>query len=298
LKNKLLITISDINGSKSYKINKVFKKFFSFIIVAGLLLFILTMLFINTLNAQIGDLHNQIDKLSNKEKELLTQAKIYSLNLKEKVNDIKNLSIKLDKIENIIGLKPSKYISETTRVDFAKMTIIDRINALQIIPNGAPIKNYEITSKYGFRIHPVSKKRKLHKGVDFRAKINTPIYATADGVVKFVQNRNIGSFGRIVVISHNYGFETLFAHLNKVNVKVGDVIYKGKLIAKSGNSGRSSGPHLHYEIKYGVKNLNPIHLIKWNFKNYENVFNLEKKVKWNDIFNQIAKHERAIKKQI
>lgn len=102
--------------------------------------------------------------------------------------------------------------------------------------------------------------------------MRTKVYATADGIVSYVQSRDRGGFGRVVKIMHGYGFQTVYAHLNKTEVKLGQVVRKGDLLGLSGNSGRSSGPHLHYEIRYGVKIINPYYFVKWNMKNYEMIF--------------------------
>ena len=130
-----------------------------------------------------------------------------------------------------------------------------------------------------------------------RAKRRTPVYATADGVVKFVQPRNTGNFGRVVKISHNYGFETVYGHLIKTNVKLGDIVKKGDIIALSGNSGRSTGPHLHYEIKYASMVLNPKNFMKWNLKTYETIFSKERRVKWESLINLINSHKKKQEQQ-
>jgi len=212
------------------------------------------------------------------------------------MRDINEISSKLDSIENIIGLKQSPEINELQRVNIAQITLIDRMYMLEIIPSGSPIKNPSISSRFGYRIHPITKKKKFHRGLDFRARVNTPIYAPADGIVKYVQPNNIGSFGRLVVISHGYGFETKFAHLNKTKVKVGDAILKGDMIALSGNSGRSTGAHLHYEIKQGNNSLNPYYFVNWNLKTYESIFKNIKRVKWQSMLLLINKQKQLLNK--
>lgn len=289
MKNRLLITISNSNGTKSFKVHKTVPKLIFIIIIIGLALFFIALLFINSLNSTVA-------KLKQKEQILQTQSKLYSLKIEDKINDIKELSNKLDNIESMIGINTSRYLDEMSRVNSAQITAKERTNILKIIPSASPLKTHEgLTSRFGYRIHPVSKNRKLHKGLDFRAKIGTPIYATADGVAKYVQSKNVGSFGRLITISHNYGFETLFAHLNKTTIKIGDVIYKGDLIGYTGNSGRSSGPHLHYEVKYAVNSLNPKYFVNWDIKNYEYIFKKIKKVPWDYVLNQIKLHEMKFK---
>lgn len=112
-----------------------------------------------------------------------------------------------------------------------------------------------ISDSYGWRIHPFTNKRTFHNGLDLGNKTGTPIYATADGTVKKIQKLKL--MGNFVVVSHRFGYETRYGHLNKILVKPGDEVKRGQIIALMGNSGRSTGAHLHYEVlRYG-KHRNP-----------------------------------------
>lgn len=104
-----------------------------------------------------------------------------------------------------------------------------------------------ISSNFGWRQDPFTGQQSIHEGLDIGTWYNTPVLATADGVVDFA-GRN-GGYGVMVIIKHGFGFETRYAHLNKVQVKKGQKVSRGDVIALSGNSGRSSGPHLHYEVR-------------------------------------------------
>lgn len=112
-----------------------------------------------------------------------------------------------------------------------------------------------ISDPYGWRKHPITGKRTFHYGLDFGNKIGSPIYATADGVVKKVSKHKY--LGKYLLISHNFGYQTKYGHLNKVLVKKGDVVKRGQIIAEMGNSGRSTGAHLHYEVLRYSKHRNP-----------------------------------------
>jgi murein DD-endopeptidase MepM/ murein hydrolase activator NlpD len=112
-----------------------------------------------------------------------------------------------------------------------------------------------ITSWYGWRINPVTKRRAFHHGVDIGSKIGTPIYATADGVI--TETGRLKLFGKFVTIKHKFSYKTKYAHLHKILVKKGDHVVRGQIIALMGNTGRSTGAHLHYEVwKFG-RNINP-----------------------------------------
>ena len=120
-----------------------------------------------------------------------------------------------------------------------------------------PIEWQGATSKWGYRTDPVTGEREVkHSGIDLKAKMGTPVYAPANGVVRVAEWWN--GYGRVVIIDHISGYSTRFAHLSKYTVKAGDTVRKGDLIAKTGSSGKSTGPHLHYEIRRDEVALNPM----------------------------------------
>ncbi|MFW6022842.1 MAG: peptidoglycan DD-metalloendopeptidase family protein [Halanaerobiaceae bacterium] len=116
-----------------------------------------------------------------------------------------------------------------------------------------------ISSEFGWRADPFTGEQQLHEGLDIGVWYNTPVLATADGVVKFV-GRN-GGYGLLVTIEHGFGYETRYAHLNKIKVKKGQKVSRGDIVALSGNSGRSNGPHLHYEVILNNIPKNPVNFI-------------------------------------
>ena len=297
MKNRLIITVSDVHGTKSYNIHQLVRKLVIIISIVVLIIIGSSIWFIDYLTTKIDKLklakEKEIEILTLKEKELITQNKLYTMKIKDKIKDIEELSSKLDDIEEIIGIKNTDETDPLTRAQLAKITSAQRTYMLRLIPNGSPLKETKVTAKFGYRIHPIIKKRRFHRGIDLKAKRKTAVYATADGVVKFVQSKNKGAFGRVVIISHNYGFETVYAHLRKTKVKIGDVVKKGDLIALSGNSGRSTGPHLHYEVRYASKVLDPKNFIEWNLKNYESIFNKERRVKWESLVSLINLHKKS-----
>lgn len=124
-----------------------------------------------------------------------------------------------------------------------------------------PIAWKGVTSPWGYRTDPITGKKVLkHTGIDLRASMRTPVYAPEGGKVRLAGW--INGYGNTVIIDHGYGYSTLFGHLDSINVKNGQKIKKGTLIAKSGNTGRSTGPHLHYEIRYNNKPINPMEFRK------------------------------------
>jgi len=127
-------------------------------------------------------------------------------------------------------------------------------NVILYYPTISPIKTKDfvrVSSPYGWREHPTEKQMLFHEGIDISANIGTEVYSTAQGRVVKVMYSKYG-YGNRIVIKHAYGFETLYAHLSTIKVKKGQWIRKNQLIGNVGNTGRSTGPHLHYEIhKYG-----------------------------------------------
>lgn len=137
----------------------------------------------------------------------------------------------------------------------------DAKTRLRHVPAIQPISNRDLkrtASGYGYRIDPVYNVRTFHKGMDFTCDKKTPVYATADGVVESAKWQS--GYGYTVVIDHGYGYKTLYAHLldGKFLVKPKQQVVRGEQIALSGNSGKSTGPHLHYEVLVKGRNVNPI----------------------------------------
>ncbi len=126
--------------------------------------------------------------------------------------------------------------------------------ALPSIPLGKPVEG-SISSGFGYRKSPFSDSRKFHAGIDFRAAVGDDIVATADGVVE--ETRSSPDYGKYVVIEHDMDFKTLYAHLSSIEVSEGDEVSWGDVIGKAGSTGRSTGPHLHYEIIKKGKRINP-----------------------------------------
>lgn len=121
-------------------------------------------------------------------------------------------------------------------------------------PNLTPASG-RITSPYGYRISPINRRKEFHSGIDIANKTNTDIKAAGGGIVTFAGYN--GGYGRMVIISHGYGYTSVYAHNSKLQVKVGDKVSKGDVIAKMGSTGRSTGPHLHFEVHKNGKPIDP-----------------------------------------
>ena len=154
----------------------------------------------------------------------------------------------------------SRSLDEIAKMAEEKEKLLSAIPAIQ------PVRNEDLTrmaSGFGYRTDPFTKARKFHYGMDFTAPRGTPIYASGDGVVTRADNTAAG-YGRHIRIDHGYGYESLYAHLFKYNVRKGQRVKRGDLIGFVGNSGRSEAPHLHYEIFKDGDKINPINFYYGN----------------------------------
>ena len=134
----------------------------------------------------------------------------------------------------------------------------DMVSCIPAVPPILPKKGtYHLSSPFGVRTDPVYGGTARHTGQDFASKIGNPVYATGDGVVKKVDFKHTG-YGNEVVIDHGFGYESRYAHLNTINVGVGQTVHRGDKIGEVGKSGKSTGPHLHYEVLYKGNAVNPM----------------------------------------
>jgi len=130
----------------------------------------------------------------------------------------------------------------------------------EMTPAGRPVKHGWISSRYGQRKDPFSGKRAFHHGVDIAGKKNSEVIAVASGVVSWADRKS--GYGKLVEVRHVNGYVTRYAHNSKILVRVGDLVSKGQVVALMGSSGRSTGPHVHFEIARGGKTLNPAKYLK------------------------------------
>jgi murein DD-endopeptidase MepM/ murein hydrolase activator NlpD len=138
-------------------------------------------------------------------------------------------------------------------------TLDARGQVRQKIPSIRPIDIGWMSSRFGFRTDPFTDKQTFHRGLDFSIPVGTPVRVTGDGVVAEVQQQR--GFGRVIKVDHGKDVITVYAHLDEPLVKKGDQVSRGDVIGKSGNTGRSSAPHLHYEIRIGGRPVNPLSYI-------------------------------------
>lgn len=183
---------------------------------------------------------------------------------------LRSTASRIDQLERQIGIQKHSF-------DEVKAYYNQNQTRLRNMPAIKPA-NGIIISGYGMRPHPILRYNRMHEGVDFRAEVNTEVYATGDGVVSFAGRR--GAYGNLIEIDHGFGIVTRYAHLSSFgsDLRTGTEVERGQIIAYSGNTGRSAGPHLHYEVLVDGRPNDPINFMIADispeeylmFKEYEN----------------------------
>ena len=323
MKNRFIITISDIHGSKQYSVHEIIKKVILYTLLTLILIVVGTYFYIQFLNKKVDTLRTttenfrqetiqltQASENLKKENDQLNVLKQQLVGLIEENTDkLNSMQSHLREVEDIIGIGPDMNASFADRIQKAKtheekekkqiaehlqdeikqdkVTAIQKALLLNSIPNGKPLNYRRISSTFGYRTHPVTKKKSFHAGLDLPAKTGTPIYAPASGVVAFASKK--GAYGNFLLLTHSYGFKTAYGHLRRFAVKSGDYVTKGQKIAYVGNTGRSTGAHLHYEVRYLTKWLDPKKFMFWDLDNINYITDKIDTVNWKSILKQTEK---------
>jgi murein DD-endopeptidase MepM/ murein hydrolase activator NlpD len=239
-------------------------------------------------NSKISEINNLEKENKTKEAEL-SKLKSQTEELQEKTKEVENKLDEIDKLqrqlEKMAGIKsPSRGggISSNIRpetlkpeegMDILKETLEDKEKELEIfikdlekrfeylesIPDSWPTKG-KLTSGFGNRKNPFGRGIRFHQGIDIANSPGTNILAASKGIVVFSGNRT--GYGKVVIINHGYGYETLYAHNQNLLVNVGDEVERGQVIGKMGSTGRSTGPHLHFEVHKDGKPIDPLKMLK------------------------------------
>ncbi len=158
----------------------------------------------------------------------------------------------------VIDIDRLTRLAKLEHLSFSKLdkSIKSHEGKIEATPSIRPVTSGHISDYFGYRIDPFTHHRRFHYGLDLSTSRGTPIHATADGIVNYAK-RN-GGYGNMVSINHGYGFETLYGHMSKIEVKRGQHVKRGQEIGLVGNTGRSTGSHVHYEVHINGKPVNPI----------------------------------------
>lgn len=164
----------------------------------------------------------------------------------------------VEQLSNRMNLLEKRIYSQLQSFDQLQEALSNQQDRLAHIPSVIPINiaDYTMSSGYGYRVDPIYGSSKFHEGLDFAASKGTSVFATGDGRVEFA-GREAG-YGNCVLINHGYNYVTRYAHLSEIDVKTGEEVKRGQIIGKVGSTGKSTGPHLHYEVRYKDIPQNPV----------------------------------------
>ena len=237
------------------------------------------------LNKKMDQVDNVVDALKDRDNNLY---RVYFNTSAISDEERKAIFGGVDRYKELEGFDNSQLVLNTTkRVDIISKELavqsksLDYIlklakaknNLLSAIPAIQPVRNENLkhmASGFGYRTDPFTKARKMHEGMDFTAKTGTPIFATGDGVVARADN-TVSGYGNHIVIRHGFGYETLYGHLSKYKSSAGQRVKRGDIIGYVGSTGRSEGPHLHYEVHKNGKVVNPLNFYYGNISAVEYV---------------------------
>jgi murein DD-endopeptidase MepM/ murein hydrolase activator NlpD len=273
----VIITDKHSHETKIYSIKQ--KHIENIVLYKRILLYsTISILFILTgLMSYIGYEYYQKQKLHGKIADL--ESKLDSKRLIQMINNLDEAEESLLKIENYLKEREVKTFTASgvngssnnsniggeyhpvndlnaDLIESKKERILDLLTKIQSVPIGLPHIG-RLTSDFGVRKNPMARRggSEFHPGLDLSGKIGAPIRVTADGKVSFAGAK--GGYGNCIIVQHDFGYETLYGHLSKINVKSGQKVKAGKIIGELGNTGRSTGPHIHYEIIHNKEKENP-----------------------------------------
>lgn len=301
MRHNYRITISDCASARHYTLTQLMRR-----VAAAGAIFIATvflgcLLVIHFLSSQVGKLDERLAELNQRNhtvqsenQALLVRQKQLNAQIEQRAAELIALTDDLEQLETIIGLNPPASLPVAERISVASHTAFEKQLMLASIPSGSPLEMAVVTSSFGMREHPVIEGTRLHGGIDLRARIGTPVISTADGVVEYAGNNTGSGMGKMVKIVHNYGFSTIYAHLDEIDVKVGRYVTKGEAVGRSGNTGLTQAPHLHYEVRYLGRRLNPASFMDWSLESYQTVFEQEERVQWQSLAKTVRDKFRVM----
>lgn len=313
MRNHFTVTISDVHGARDYSFKQIFKRFAW--VLALMLLMVwaggaLTIWWLSHQASQIEQAHktavqNYEQTLSEKKSDFIhlsTEKRHLEAELAEKSKQAEFLDQTLQGLEELIGTSTSAEAPEQPveeRVKQVQLSSLGKSLMLEMIPNGRPVANFVgVSSSYGWRTHPVRGTKQFHRGIDYRGEKGAPVIATADGVIEYAGYHKRSGFGNLIILSHANGFKTHYGHLSRLDVKTGQFVRQGDVIGGIGSTGLSSGNHLHYEVSFVQRKLNPAPFVEWDLKNYDSVFAKIKGVPWGSLSHAVNRQVEKVEKQL
>ncbi len=177
------------------------------------------------------------------------------------VSDVPEVDLSQRDLQHQIDTLAKRMEDRSDRLMVLEAMLQERSISKNTFPSFRPVKHGYISSPFGWRIDPINGKREFHEGIDFMARVGTPVRAAANGVVIYAKFNPFG-YGNLVAIDHGNGLVTRYAHCSKLLVREGDIVLRGQEIGLSGDTGRSTGPHLHFEVRYHGIPQNPLNYLR------------------------------------
>ncbi|MCM2680107.1 M23 family metallopeptidase [Echinimonas agarilytica] len=288
MKNRLSLTVSSYKSSRHYSFHRsiVWLGLLAIAAVFASLAWARFMLVETQQKLSVAEDSQNASQISVSQLQHAQQNLFSTLDVREQ--QLRALDNRLDQLEVLAGTEQGEYpAGYDERLLNLTSTLSEKQMLLSKIPNGEPMQYRRMSSKYGYRTHPISKRRHHHKGVDLRADKGTPIYATADGYIEQARSNYDRGYGNMVSIRHQMGFNTRYAHLDEVLVKFGQYVRKGELIGYCGNSGDSTASHLHYEVAFLDQVLDPKPFMKLNLTNFDQITATVRTIPWESFQQEI-----------
>ncbi|CAN8142286.1 Peptidase [uncultured Thiomicrorhabdus sp.] len=314
MRNRFTITISDVHGARHYSFSQLAKRFFGWLLVVMFFAWVIgaaTVWWFSNKVDRVQEQHkfavqaysDRLAKTQQDSEQMLSEKVELEASLQEKSQQLDTLDSTLQNIEEAMLTKQELQgiddVPLAERLQHLQMSSLERSLMLNAVPNGPAVKNFKgLTSLYGFRKHPVTGIRKKHNGIDYRSKRGDEVITTADGIVSFSAYNKQSGFGNLITVTHANGFKTRYGHLSKRSVKVGDFVYKGDKIGEVGNTGRSSGAHLHYEVLFLSHRLDPKPFHEWTQANYNAIFKEVQLVPWGSLVQVVNLQAKRVERQL
>lgn len=314
MRNFFTITISDARGARQFTFQQFVKKFALYFVLVFVSIWISAMVamfwYIDRTQkvetqhqAMIQTYFSKASKAQEEYERILVEKTQLESSYDEKSAKMDLLGQKLQDFEELVHgseqVKDQSAKELEVRLQDLQMSSVTKMTLLNQIPSGSAVKKFtRISSSYGSRVHPVTGLKHKHSGMDYAGKVGDPVVATADGVVFFSGKSKNTGFGKLITIAHAHGFKTRYGHLHKLLVKSGEFVRKGQVIAQVGNTGRSTGSHLHYEVMFLTKRINPRPFHDWSIENYNQIFTEVKGIPWASLVQATEKNIQQLEKQL
>lgn len=300
MRHRYQITITDYKGARHFTLSQLMRRMLAGVLCTLLVVFMAGSLVIHTLAGKVGSLNSEVgqlqalhDSIHKDNQALLAERSQLQSEVDEKASSLAAMGDELEHIEILIGLRAEPERPLAQRIDTASQTAFEKRLMLESIPSGFPVESEQVTSHFGMRRHPIHERTAMHGGVDLRAPRGTPIHATADGVVEWASKHHNSGLGNMVKLVHNYGFTTVYGHMDSIDVQVGSYVKRGEFLGYSGNTGASTAPHLHYEVRHLNRRLDPNPFMRWSLEDYDILFTKEDRVEWESLVEVIRRTASA-----